>query len=270
VEGDERTPGPGPGAAPEQQGDDRAVEGGAGDRQGVGGPHVVQQRADDRQIRPGREPEAKGLGPHQPVALQLGQPGRRVDDPGLEPQQPHPPPGDGRPAIPRHHQPEGQHEGEEPVVVQVGRDVDQLGPGEGAEQHGAGRPGPPPEGERHRRHRHGRHDARHHRGRGLGHPAEAEVGEPVGRAGVELVDPAVAQDPHRAQQPDHPDHDPDRGQRPTRHRDRRRGDESGPRSRGRRRGRSRGAGFGRHGHDPIFAGRAARLAAALVDVVRLP
>ena len=48
----------------------------------------------------------------------------------------------------------------------------------------------------------------HLRRRRLGHPPEAEVGEPVARPGVEGVDPAVRHDPGGAQQPHRAERDP--------------------------------------------------------------
>ena len=105
-----------------------------------------------RHVGARRQPQLERKGAHQPVGLELGQPGEGVDHADLEAEQPHParaprvagppaPAGVERqgPAQRRHHR-ERRDQGEEPVVVEVGGGVDQLDPPEAHQQPGRREP----------------------------------------------------------------------------------------------------------------------------------
>ena len=212
VEGDQHGEGPGAGAPPQQPADDGAVEERPPPGGQVGDGGLVQQRADQREVGPVGQPDAQGLGLEQPVGVELGQPGEPVDDRDLGPQRPHrasrdrrrgrhPAPGRvQRPAMPDRQQPH-QHpgQGDEPVVVEVQRRLDQLGVGEPDHEQGRGQAVAVTDGDAQAEAGQGGHVEVHPRGGQGADPLEPGVGEMVGRFEVEGVDPAPGQEADRAE-----------------------------------------------------------------------
>ena len=126
VEGDHGGVGEHPGATPQQPGDDRQVEGGAGPARGDTRPRLVEQRTDHRHVRARRQPGRHRLAAHEPVVVELGETGHQVDDGDLCPQHPHDSRGDVGTAAQRQDDDERERQREVPVVVEVRRRVDQL------------------------------------------------------------------------------------------------------------------------------------------------
>ena len=188
------------GAPPQQGGYDGQVKEGAGPAHGVGGPDFGQEWPGQGDVAVLVEPDAQGEGVEQPVRVQLGDAGEYIDYADLEAQSPQ------RPARRRRVSPrqEDQQEADQAhpvIVVQVGGAVNQLNIGEADKEQRAANPAAIPCGDGEaqcpQRREVGIHSPA---GPGL-HPAKAEVGEVVSRRKVQILNPAVGEEPDDDSQP---------------------------------------------------------------------
>ena len=274
MESDQRGEGPGPGAPPQQPADDGAVEEDPPPGGQVGDGGLVQQRADQREMSPVGQPEPQGLSLEEPVRVELGQPGEPVDDRDLGPQRPHRASRDHghrrhpaesrvqRPAVPDRQQPQQQTgQGDEPVVVEVERRLDQLGVGEPDHEQGHGQTVAVASGDAEPEASQSDHVQVHPRGGQGADPLEPRVGEVIGRFEIEGVHPPLGQEADRAESDQQAVGDPEDGHRVGRHRPPGRGSqppESSPSASGRGRGRRGTSGRCGSGRDDGSRSRSGR------------
>ena len=223
MERDTHQPGDQSGATPQEERHDEAVERRTRPARHQRHRVLLQQRADEGQVRPPGQPETERQPVGQPVTVQLREPGEAVDDADLEADQPDRPErhaavavtaGVDRPGR-RHRQEHHQRAGErhEPVVVEVDGRLDQLQPREREPERDDRDAVPAADHDAEGGHRHDAHqqvDAplRWHR-----HPLEPRVPQVDRRRHEQGVDPAPGDEPHRAEQPDRPEGDAHDGQR---------------------------------------------------------
>ena len=192
VEHDQRAVGRKPGTPPQQRRNDCQVEQGAAPAHGVGNPQFLKQRAEQRQVAVLVEPDAHGQGVQQPVRVELGDAGEDVHDADLGTQNPN---GPGRHAVAVQRQ-NGQQQADQAhqvVVVEVRSSVDQLNVGEAdAEQRRADSRTAAGGDAQADQAQSDKVDVHSPAGPRL-HPAEAQVGEVMGRINVERADPAVGE-----------------------------------------------------------------------------
>ncbi len=220
METDDREPGGRTRSPPAQQPNDGAVEYSSCPAQDVRGRPMFEQRSDDRKVGSDREPHSQGQRMEQPIGVEFGESGEGVDDSDLKSEQPHPSPLDrprpalnGEAGVDRrdNHQPTEQ--GHQPVVVQIGRGIDELNPGKPDEEHHRRRPSSIADRYRGRAEGHDGDEQVHAGASRVGHPPKPGVREVACRLGVQGIDPAVSDQADHAEHPHCTDEHANNGER---------------------------------------------------------